>query len=201
MARYNFTDPLPKREKWKSIVDRIANKRIELWLIFGRKAEGSTDRFIEAKLKEIVEYAKAKKVKVILYPHSNCIIATAEEALPFVQKINDPNLKLAVHLCHEIRAGNGARIKEVFLHVKPYIGAVTLAGTDSVADFSTPLLMDKSTIKPIGDGNFDVRKFIEPLRKSNYKGKVGFINFKIEDEPYEYLEKSMKVWKKMNEEK
>jgi sugar phosphate isomerase/epimerase len=86
---------------------------------------------------------------------------------------------------------------DVFEHVKGYIGAVTLAGTDSVADFSKPKLMDTSTIKPIGQGNFNMVKFIEPLRKSGYKGMVGFINFKIEDEPETYLKSSMMEWKKI----
>ena len=196
MVRYDFTDPVQKREGWKIIVDKIANKGIELWVIFGKKAVGITDNFVETKLKEVVEYAKDKQVKVILYPHSNCYIASAEEALPFVQMINDPNLQLAVHLCHEIRAGNGARMSKVFENVKKYIGAVTLAGTDSVADFSKPKLMDNSTIKPIGQGNFNMVNFIEPLRKSGYNGKVGFINFKIEEDPETYLRSSMLEWKK-----
>jgi sugar phosphate isomerase/epimerase len=177
-------------------VDKIAGKNIELWVIFGKKMDGINDEYIEAKLREIVNYAKTKKVKVILYPHSYCYIASAEEALPFVKKINDKNLQLAVHLCHEIRAGNGARMNDVFENVKPYIGAVTLAGTDSVADFSKPKLMDASTIKPIGQGNFNMKNFIEPLLKSNYKGKVGFINFKIEEDPETYLKSSMLEWEK-----
>jgi hypothetical protein len=93
-------------------------------------------------------------------------------------------------------AGNGARMNAVFENVKPYIGAVTLAGTDSVADFSKPKLMDASTIKPIGQGNFNMKNFIEPLRKSKYKGNVGFINFKIEEDPEIYLINSMLEWEK-----
>jgi len=196
MIRYNFNEAVQVRENWKMWVNKIAGKNIELWVIFGKKMDGINDIFIESKLREIVNYAKTKKVKVILYPHSYCYIVSAEEALPFVQKINDKNLQLAVHLCHEIRAGNGARINAVFENVKHYIGAVTLAGTDSVADFSKPKLMDTSTIKPIGQGNFNMKNFIEPLLKSNYKGKVGFINFKIEEDPETYLKSSMLEWKK-----
>ena len=196
MIRYNFNEAVQVRESWKMWVDKIAGKNIELWVIFGKKMDGITDDFIESKLREIVKYAKTKKVKVILYPHSYCYIASAEEALPFVKKIHDKNLQLAVHLCHEIRAGNGARMNAVFENVKPYIGAVTLAGTDSVADFSKPKLMDASTIKPIGQGNFNMKNFIEPLRKSKYKGNVGFINFKIEEDPEIYLKNSMLEWEK-----
>ncbi len=192
MVRYNFDDA--QRENWKLIVNKIANMHIELWIIFGKKMNGITDRFIEEKLREVVRYSAKKQVKVILYPHSLCYIASAEAALPFVEKINNPNLKLAVHLCHEIRAGNGSRMDAVFENVRKYIGAVTLAGTDSVADFSKPSNMDKSTIKPIGEGNFNMHHFIQPLKKSGYKGNIGFINFKIEENPAEYLNSSIQNW-------
>jgi len=102
---------------------------------------------------------------------------------------------LAVHLCHEIRAGNGARMDQVFDHVKGRIGAVTLAGTDSIADFSAPKRMDSSTIKPLGQGNYNLELFVKPLLKSGYKGSVGLINFKIEDDPETYLGASLKVMK------
>lgn len=198
MVRYNFSDPLLKKEGWKNIVNKIAGKNIELWFIFGKATEGITDDFIETKLREVLEYSKIRNVKVILYPHSKCYLSSAEEALPFVQKINDPYLKLAVHLCHEIRAGNSSRMNEVFQKVKYHTGAVTVAGTDSVADTSKPLLYDKSTIKPIGQGNYNIQNFTQALRMSGYKGMVGFINFKIEEEPEVYLESSMSVWRRIN---
>lgn len=193
--RYNFTDSTERKERWRKVVDKISGTGAKLWIIFGKKAEGINDDFIEAKLREMVAYSASKKVELVLYPHSKCYIASAEEALPFVEKINHPNLKLAVHLCHEIRAGNGSRMDLVFDRVKDRIGAVTLAGTDSVADFSAPKLMDSITIKPLGKGNYDLNRFFEPLRKSGYKGVVGFINFKIEEDPETYLEASMKVWR------
>jgi sugar phosphate isomerase/epimerase len=197
--RYNFSDSTERRERWKKVVDKIDGKGTQLWIIFGKKVDGITDDFIETKLREIVGYSASKGVSVVLYPHSKCYIASAEEALPFVEKINHPNLKLAVHLCHEIRAGNGARMNQVFERVKGRIGAVTLAGTDSVADFSAPKLMDSSTIKPLGQGNYDLARFVKPLSKSGYKGSVGFINFKIEEDPENYLDASLKVWRKLNE--
>jgi len=193
--RYNFTDSSERKERWRKVVDKISGNGTQLWIIFGKKVEGMTDGFIEEKLREIVSYSALKGVQVVLYPHSKCYIASAEEALPFIEKIGHPNLKLAVHLCHEIRAGNGSRMEQVFERVKDPIGAVTLAGTDSVADFSAPKLMDSSTIKPLGQGNYDFNLFIEPLRNSGYKGVVGFINFKIEEDPETYLDASMKVWR------
>lgn len=197
--RYNFNDSTSRKDRWMKVVDKIAGNGTQLWIIFGKKSEGITDGFIVKKLREIVSYSAQKGVTVVLYPHSKCYIASAEEALPFIEQIDHPNLKLAVHLCHEIRAGNGLRMDQVFDRVRDRMGAVTLAGTDSIVDFSTPKRMDSSTIKPLGQGNYNLDHFIGPLSRSGYKGTVGFINFKIEEEPENYLAVSMKVWKSITE--
>lgn len=195
--RYNFQDSEIDQNRWKTVVDKIAGSQTQLWVIFGKKAEGINDDYIENKLHEIVQYSSQKDVEVILYPHSKCYIESAEEALPFVEKIDSPNLNLAFHLYHEIRAGNGSRIPDVFEKIKENLGAVTMAGTDSIADFSKPKAMVKSTIKLIGQGNFDMNNFIVPLSKSGYKGFVGFMNFKIEEKPELYLDSSIKEWEKL----
>jgi sugar phosphate isomerase/epimerase len=195
--RYNFNDPAERKERWKKVVDKISNKGIQLWIIFGKKTEGITNDFIEKKLIEITEYSKLNNIEVILYPHSDCYIASAEEALPFVEKINKPNLKLALHLYHEVRAGNGYRIAEVFEKVKHRLGAVTIAGSDVVADYTNSRTRDTSTIKPIGYGSFDLTNFILPLKKSKYSGTVVFMNFGIKENPEAYLPRSLMEWKRL----
>jgi sugar phosphate isomerase/epimerase len=192
--RYNFTDPTERKERWKKVVDKIADTNIQIWIIFGKKTEGINDAFIEEKLREISKYAAQNKVEVILYPHSDCYIASAEEALPFVEKINAPNLKLALHLYHEVRAKNGDRIDEVFEKVKHHLGAVSLAGTDRVADYTNKKTRDLSTIKTLGLGNFDLTTFITALRKSEYKGSVALMNFGITEAPEIYLPRSLAEW-------
>jgi sugar phosphate isomerase/epimerase len=195
--RYNFNDPEERKERWKKVVDKISNKNIQIWIIFGKKTEGITDAFLEKKLREITTYSKLKNVEVILYPHSDCYIASSEEALTFVEKINKPNLKLALHLYHEVRAGNGSRINEVFEKVKNHLGAVTLAGANVVADYTNTRTRDRSTIKPIGDGDFELTNFIVPLKKSKYKGTVVFMNFGISENPEDYLPQSLTEWKRL----
>jgi len=192
--RYNFTDPAERKERWRKVLDKIANKDIQLWIIFGKKTEGITNDFVEEKLREITKYAAQNKVEVILYPHSDCYITSAEEALPFVEKINMPNLKLALHLYHEVRAGNGYRIDEVFEKVRHRLGAVSLAGTDTVADYTNSKTRDLSTIKPLGFGNFDITDFITALKKSKYTGTVALMNFGIIEPPETYLPRSLAEW-------
>jgi sugar phosphate isomerase/epimerase len=197
-VRYNFKEPEVDRAHWQEVLEKIAGKGIDLWFIFGRPVDGVTDDEVERVLGEVADAAQTLGVNVVLYPHSKCYITSAEEGLPFVQRLARPNLGLAVHLYHEMRAGNGDRIEEVVQHVAPYIRAVTLAGTDATVDFSTPLAMDKSTIKPLDQGSYDLRRFVRALDAVDYRGPVGLMNFKIEDEPADYLKRSIAEWHKLH---
>ncbi len=172
------------------------DKGIALWFIFGKPEEGITEKHVEGILREVVDYADQKNVPVTLYPHSSCYYYSAEQALPMVKCINHPNLMLAVHLCHEIRAGNGNRIGEVVQNTKEYISFVTIAGTDKEVDLTSPRSKDHSTIKPLNKGEYDLGVFLRALKDIEYKGPVGFINFIIDKQtsPDVYLPESIQEW-------
>jgi sugar phosphate isomerase/epimerase/sugar lactone lactonase YvrE len=197
-VRYNFKDPAADRALWQGVLDRIAGKGIDLWFIFGRRIDGITDADVEQALADVADAAAEQGVNVVLYPHSKCYIESAEEALPYVQRLARPNLGLAVHLYHESRAGNLDRVEDVLRTVAPYLKAVTLAGTDAVVDFSTPLAMDQSTIQPLDQGDYDLARFVHALDAIDYRGPVGLMNFKIEEEPADYLNRSIEIWSELN---
>ncbi len=196
-VRYNFNDPEEDKNRWKAVVDLIGNKEIDLWFIFGKTTPDANDSLVEAILRNVVNYAASKKVKVILYPHSWCYFYSAEQSLPMVKKINHPNLTLAVHTCHELKAGNGDRLDAVVNNVKEYIGAVTIAGAAAEPDATSRRTMDRTTILPLEDGVYDLAPFLKALKKINYKGPVGYINFGFDKKPEQYLLKSMKEWKRL----
>ncbi len=193
-VRYNFDDPIEKRESWTGVVDQIAGKNIQLWVIFGKSVQGYGNDFLESKLREIVEYASQKEVEVVLYPHSTCVIESAEEGMPFVEKINRDNLKIAFHLYLEIRAKNGHRIHEVLNKIEHKLGVVTIAGSDSVADYTNSRTRDTTTIKPLGQGTFDVKQLVHQLKETNYSGDIGLMNFHLKEAPEIYLPRSKTIW-------
>jgi sugar phosphate isomerase/epimerase len=197
-VRYNFKDEAEDRQRWLTVLDQITGRGIDLWFIFGRPVEGVTDAEVERVLGEVADAALERDVDVVLYPHSTCYIESAEEALPFVRRLDRPNLGLAVHLYHELRAGNGARIEEVVTRTSPYLKAVTLAGADSVVDRTSPRAMNKSTIKPLDQGDYDLRPLIRALDAVGYEGPVGLMNFKIEAEPSDYLARSIEAWRRIS---
>ncbi len=196
-VRYNFNDSEEDRNRWKDVVDIIKEKNIALWVIFGKKEEGVNDEYVEAILTDMVNYSATKKVPVTLYPHSWCYFYTAEQSLPMVEKINHPNLKLAVHTCHEQKAGNGDRLDEVVNNVKDYLSFVTIAGASKELDTTSRRSLDRGTIMPLEDGDFDYTSFFKALKTANYKGPVGYINFGFDKAPEEYLPKSLETWEKL----
>ena len=196
-VRYNFNDPEQDRNRWKEVVDIIKEKNIALWIIFGKQEAGVDDEQVERILRDMVNYSDAKKVPVTLYPHSWCYFYTAEQSLPMVKKINHPNLKLAVHTCHELKAGNGNRLDQVVYNVKDYLSFVTIAGASKELDTTSRRSMDKGTILPLEDGDFDYAPFFKALKTINYKGPIGYINFGFDKAPEEYLPKSLETWGKL----
>lgn len=196
-VRYNFDDPEVDKNRWKTVVDLISNQGIDLWFIFGKPIEGVKDELVEGILKNVAEYADSKKVPVTLYPHSWCYFDTAESCLPMVKKINHPNLKLAVLTCHELKAGNANRIAEVVNKVKDYISFVVVSGASKEVDMTSRKTMDATTIQPLEDGEYDLAPFLMALKDIGFQGPVGYINFKFNKTPEDYLPKSLNEWNRL----
>jgi hypothetical protein len=183
----NYDEKTGFSRDWMPVVDQLAGTGTDLWLITGKPRPGLTPEFLEQEIRAVVDYAAIKSVKVTLYPHSKNVIATAEQALVYVERINRTNLNLAVHTCHEIRAGNAARIEEVLEKVKDHLGYVTIAGSDNIPNESNGSEWEYSTLKPLYRGNFDLTRVLKKLRSLDYRGAIGFINHRITEAPDTYL--------------
>ena len=170
--RYNYNGPEKIKNGWKIIIDQLEGKDTGLWFIFGRPSEGFTPEHIEKVLREVVGYAATKDVNVTLYPHHHDVIQTAEEAYEIINKVNAPNLDLSVHSYHEIRSGNGDRLEEILDKVKDKLGYVTIAGADTIVDYSNPWAIENSTIKPLYRGTYDVSKIL-----NIFEGSFAFFAF------------------------
>lgn len=195
--RFNFDAKTGFSLDWSQVVDRLAGTGDDLWLITGKPQDGLTPELLEKEICAVVDYAASKKLKVTLYPHSKNVIATAEEALVYVEKINHPNLDLAVHTCHEIRAGNAGRIEEVLEKVKGHLGYVTIAGSDNLPNLTTTSSeWEYSTLKPLYRGSFDLTRVLKKLRSLDYRGTIGFINHRIAEAPATYLPLSKSTYDK-----
>lgn len=196
-VRYNFADSEVDRNRWKGVVDLIKGKDIDLWFIFGKHEDGIDDAHVDGVMELVADYAQNAGVTVTLYPHSWCYFDTAESALPMLQRLQHPNLKLAIHTCHELKAGNHGRLDEVVHNVKDHLSFITVAGASKTLDASSRKAMDATTIQALEDGEYDYAKFLTALKEVKFKGPVGFINFKVTKDPNNYLPASLNEWNRL----
>jgi len=156
--------------------------------------EADEDRALP-ELRRLASLAKEMNVQMVVYPYFGSHIDTAERALPFVKKLNCDNVGLTLHMPQEIKNGNGARIPEIIADVKEHIRLVVVCGADApkpqdkVAEWEWSRL-----IRPLGDGDCDVRAFVQAVQASGYQGPYGFICWQFKEPTQAYLTRSMKAW-------
>jgi sugar phosphate isomerase/epimerase len=195
-VRFGFTNPAEDLARSRKVVELIAGQDIALWLILDNKKKPAvTAAEAEDALTGAVSFASSRGVRSALYPHSRCLVSSAEEALPFVEKIHRPDFGLVLNLCHELRAHNGDRLREVIQKVAPSVSAIVISGADAEVDFSSPKSMDQSTVQPLDHSAFDWAGFLAAADAAGIRAPVAFINFKITPSPREYLARSLAAWR------
>ena len=74
------------------------------------------------------------------------------------------------------------------------IAFVTIAGADRDIDFTNPISIEQSSIKPLYRGNYDTSRMLKQLHKQGYQGAIGFINHLIKEDPEVYLPKTVATY-------
>jgi hypothetical protein len=105
---------------------------------------------------------------------------------------------LALHLCHELFAGNGERIAKVTKNVAPYIKSVSISGATLSEQTTTPTSAGWFwAIKPLYISTYDFAPFYNALCLTNYKGPIAIHTYGIYENfhltPEEHLPKSREV--------
>jgi sugar phosphate isomerase/epimerase len=161
-AYVSLTDSTIRHAQLQVIEDIAKELQFEetrIQVIFLGPNEDPTNAIIE-----VAKLLKRYQKDLIIYPHYlTSSIETAEEALGFINAIDEPNVYLALHLCHELAAGNDVRIREVIDHVSPYIKAVSISGADMSEFSNTSLPNWYWGIKPLDMGTYDLSDFYQAL--------------------------------------
>ncbi|MFD2727139.1 TIM barrel protein [Hyunsoonleella rubra] len=188
---FNSSNDSEKENKlWRKALSALP-KGTDLWVIILKK--DATKEKTLALLKNMTTEAQKSSRNIVIYPHDNCFIESAEEAIPYIEELNAPNLYLTLHLCHELRAGNGNRLLDVAIKSAPYLKFASISGSN-ITMFDNDKGNWSDAIKPLGKGDFDVSKFISVLQKIKFQGKTMLHTFGIEEAPKEHLSHSIKKW-------
>jgi sugar phosphate isomerase/epimerase len=194
---YLLTGEEYKNEHWKTITDRIKGKGIKLWMIFSSRPK--TDPIeLTKKIKEISDYTARVGVEFVIYPHDMTAIETVEQSVKIIKESGATNAYTSLHLCHELRAGNGKRLLEVARKHASYIRLASISG----ADYQVPYVHSsnwKDTIKPLYMGDYETQDLIQALAQIGFIGPIFLHTFDIkEPSPEERLSKSITKWNEMN---
>jgi sugar phosphate isomerase/epimerase/ubiquinone/menaquinone biosynthesis C-methylase UbiE len=140
-------------------------------------------------LTPLLAEADATGVEIALYPHHGCWLETAEDALRLCERIGNPRLGLCFNLCHFLRTGTEPNPAVLLQRCRSHLFAVTLNGADLAGDDWHAL------IRPLGEGDFDLRGFFATLEAVGFEGPVGLQGFGIERPAREHLTASIKAWR------
>ncbi|MDP6040476.1 MAG: TIM barrel protein [Candidatus Latescibacteria bacterium] len=159
------------------VIQTLKKSNAKLWVILrvrrGQKVEREQ---VVAFLRSAAERTKAAGVELVIYPHDSAssahpsIIESAEEAIPYLEEVQNGNFFISLHLCHEIRAGNGDRLDEVAAKIKPWLRLPSINGAD--VDAVNEVKGWKRGIQPLVLGDYDSSKLLKALKSIDYKGPV-----------------------------
>lgn len=173
-------------------LQRLKSVDASFWLIV-RATEQDETTLLKI-VEKIAQMADEAGVELILYPHDNCEIESAEDALAFTQKLGR-NLKISLHLCHEIRAGNGDRLSEIAVKLGERLALPSINGADceyhSTANWS-------QTIQPLDCGDFDPSLLLQALDAASYRGPVVLHTFALHKVSADHHHRSFKQYLKLN---
>ena len=165
---------------------QLAGTGTVLWLtVQGRSP--NDDRTV-ALVRELADAASQHGVKIALYPHKGFFIATAEDALRVLPRIDRANVGLTINLCHELAAGHADRMDAIVQASAKHLLLVSINGADRTGGWP-------ELIRPLGEGNFDVARFLTSLDRIGYTGPIGLQCYNLKAPPAEHLAKSIATWK------
>jgi len=182
-------------------IDALAGLDITLWLglqqveVPAGADAGPTagDAVAVPALKRALVLAKAKGVKISLYPHAGFWGESVETCLRVADAVNDPSLGITFNLCHWLKVEGSQRDPApVLKEAMPRLDFVTVCGADTG---DTRTLGWDRLIQPLGRGTYDIGAFLAKLRAAGYRGPIGFQGYGIQMDSKELLQVTMEAWK------
>ena len=155
----------------------------------------SGDAVVVPALKKALVLAKAKRVKLSLYPHAGFWADSVEACLRVANAVDDPDLGITFNLCHWLKVEGAERDPvPVIKAALPRLNFITINGADTG---DTRRFGWDRLIQPLGRGSYNVQDFVAKVRSAGYRGPFGFQGYGIKGDTEELLRETMKAWRAM----
>jgi sugar phosphate isomerase/epimerase len=194
---YTFVDKPaePYDPRFKEVIHMLKGSDTIIQMTLRDGKPGQQDGAAAEIVRGVAVLAAESGLKVSLYPHNGFYVATAEDAVRIADLVDLPNVGVSVNLCHELFAGNSARLGEVLKIAAPRLNLVSIHGASPVPG-KGPTAWETL---PLGSGSFDTEKFLRQLRDVGYRGPIGHQFFAVAGDDKEKLGKAIKAWRKMKD--
>jgi sugar phosphate isomerase/epimerase len=169
-----------------------------LWLpIFSKEFAASAeegDEIAVPALCTLADRAAENGVRIALYPHTGAWIERVQDTVRIARKVNRENLGATFNLCHCLMVGDEAKIPALLAEAAPHLFVVTINGADKDAGRTNWGRL----IRPLDEGDYDVRTVLAILRELKWNGPIGLQGFGVKLPVEENLSRSMNAWKALN---
>ena len=203
----DFSKDLDAQNAYLDKVTKALKKSdAKLWVILRVRGGKTVEREqIVDFLRSAADRSKAGGVELVIYPHWSggdplniCLIETAEDAIPYLEEIGSDNLFVSLHLCHEIKRGNGHRLNEVAAKIKPWLRLPSINGAD--IDAVNEVAGWKRGIQPLTMGDYDSSQLLDALKSVDYEGPVILHTWGLQKSAADHHHTSFKRFQEMLEE-
>jgi sugar phosphate isomerase/epimerase len=179
-------------------IDQLRPHGTALWIhVHGaRSPSDELDGRAVTVIREIAGMAEAAGLPVVLYPHTGFYVATNQDALRVVKKVDRKNVGTSFNLCHFLKQQDAAEMEQVVKESMPHMMLVSINGADSG---ETQKMGWDRLIQTLDQGTFDVGRLLQLLRNEGYDGPIGLQCYAIKGDVRENLKRSMKAWNNLNE--
>ena len=188
---YTFIDkPVHYDPAFKEAIKMLKGSDTVIWMTLRETAvKGDHDAEAVKLVQEVADLAQQSGVRVALYGHAGFYVATANDAVRIVKKVERPNVGASINLCHEFITKNGDRLEETLKTAAPYLTLVTINGVD---------VKNKKYLLRLDEGDFDMAVWIKKLQAAGYKGPVGLQCFSVKGDVTENLKADIAAWRRIS---
>ncbi len=187
----------PKLKQVAELFDQLPNGcDLELSLSCGdnsveRSSPDGDDKAID-RLGALLDIAERHQANVCLYPHFGAWLERIEDGVRLCQKLDHPCLKVVFCGFHWYAVG-GKDLTRRIEEAMPYLHCVNMCGTRRGGNIAG------CTIEPLDSGEMDNFALLGLLNRNGYTGRIGFQGYSIGGDVYLYLQRSLAVFRDMED--
>lgn len=198
-VRVDIDKDEPYLQEWKEVLPKLEGSDILLWLHIHSErfnpSDEAADSIIVPIIQELADLAQPYGIRLAIYPHVGFLAEKADDSFRLATKANRKNVGSVFNLCHFLKTDSIENLDEVLNLTLPKLFAVSISGADAG---DTQNMNWDQLIQPLGQGTFNVYRFVEILVDKGYTGPIGLQCYNLNGHPEDYLRQSIEAWKNFN---